>query len=68
MLSTKARWVFCDQISVQQVKYAMKSVPWSVEIIVFNGAEGCTNIDELFEDDGTGKVNSDMLEIMRKSA
>jgi hypothetical protein len=52
---SKAKWVFCDPISVPQCKEAIAQVDWNVEILVFGQAEGCTSVDDIFRDDGAGK-------------
>jgi acyl-coenzyme A synthetase/AMP-(fatty) acid ligase len=47
-----AKYVFCDEISVPQVKVAIGQVGWNVEIIVFGESEGCSRVADLFEDAG----------------
>ena len=58
---SKAKWVFCDPISVPQVQNAIKMVDWSIEIIAFGEAEGCTSIDDIYQDDGAGKISIILL-------
>jgi len=49
------KWILCDPLSVPQVKQAISQVEWDVEILLFGDEEGCTNVDEIFADDGEGK-------------
>lgn len=52
---SNVKWVLCDAGSVPQVKQAIAQVPWAVEIMVIGDVDDCTNISEIFEDDGAGK-------------
>jgi len=55
---SKAKWIFCDPISVPQCKVAISQVEWDVEIMVFGQVEGCTSVDEIFLDDAAGKLHN----------
>ncbi|CAL8086990.1 unnamed protein product [Orchesella dallaii] len=49
----KAKWVLCDVSGVPQCKSATRDLDWPVEVITFGEAEGCTSVDEIFQDDGS---------------
>jgi acyl-coenzyme A synthetase/AMP-(fatty) acid ligase len=52
---SSVKWVLCDASAVSQVKEAISQVSWPVEILTLVDIEGCTNVREIFEDDGAGK-------------
>ena len=72
----KVKWILCDPKSVDSAKEAAAQAEWFVEIIVFTkdedplladaDLEGCTNADEIFNDDGAGKERIHAAEKQKK--
>ncbi|CAG7833040.1 unnamed protein product [Allacma fusca] len=50
---SRVGWIICDHSAVEMCKSVAQKVYWDVEVIVYGDADGCTSIEELFQDDGT---------------
>ena len=54
ILESKVKWFLCDPHHAPEVISSTRNIPWAVEVLVFGQADGCTNVEELFNDDGQG--------------
>jgi len=55
---SRAGWILCEPETAKICLSIASKIYWEVEVIVIGEAEGCIPLDEIFDDDGSGKRSS----------